>query len=218
MNITCKDRDRIFSEGTPNEWLALEAHAASCAQCAEELRAWKNLSVAAQELRQDWESPSLWPRIAKALAEQSQPKRTTLLSWLEALHVPSFSWQTAAAAIALVLLTGSAAWLIVRPTHSLLPRNQPLLSNSAVDEVEKAEAAYIRAIDKLDAQAGPQLQNPSTPLMANYREKLLVLDSAIAELRSQADQNPGNAHLRRQLLTMYQEKQDTLEQVLEEKQ
>jgi hypothetical protein len=218
LNITCDDRDRIFAEGMPEEWQALEAHAASCGECAKELRAWKDLSLAAQELKQDWESPSLWPRIAKVLEEQSRPRRMWLQSWLETLHVPSFNWQTIAATIALVLLTGSAAWLVVRPTNGLLPRNQPLLSNSAVDEVEKAEAAYIRAIDKLDAQAGPQLQNPSTPLMANYREKLLILDSAIAELRSQADQNPGNAHLRRQLLAMYQEKQDTLEQVLEGKQ
>jgi hypothetical protein len=53
--------------------------------------------------------------------------------------------------------------------------------------------------------------------MANYREKLLVLDSAIADLKSQAGINPANGHLRRQLLAMYQEKQDTLEQILEAK-
>jgi hypothetical protein len=55
-------------------------------------------------------------------------------------------------------------------------------------------------------------------LLANYREKLLVLDSAIGELRAQTEQNPANAHLRRQLLAMYREKQNTLEQILEEKQ
>jgi len=54
-------------------------------------------------------------------------------------------------------------------------------------------------------------------LLASYREKLLVLDSAISNLREQAGMNPSNAHLRRQLLAMYQEKQQTLEDVLEEK-
>ena len=92
--------------------------------------------------------------------------------------------------------------------------------DGAVDdqaEVERTEAAYERAIDKLDARARPQLENSSAPLMANYREKLLVLDSAIADLKSQAGINPSNGHLRRQLLAMYQEKQDTLEELLEAK-
>ena len=93
-----------------------------------------------------------------------------------------------------------------------------LLKNRAVSEVEKAQASYEEAIEKLDAQARPQLENASTPLMASYREKLQVLDSAIAELKSQAGINPANGHLRRQLLAMYQEKQETLEQVLEAKQ
>jgi len=47
---------------------------------------------------------------------------------------------------------------------------------------------------------------------------LLVLDSAIADLRAQAGLNPSNAQLRYQLLAMYQEKQHTLEEVLEARQ
>ena len=54
--------------------------------------------------------------------------------------------------------------------------------------------------------------------MDSYREKLLVLDSAIDELRSQEGQNPSNAHLRYQLLAMYREKQGTLQEILETKQ
>jgi hypothetical protein len=45
----------------------------------------------------------------------------------------------------------------------------------------------------------------------------MVLDGAIGELRAEAGQNPSNAHLRYQLLAMYQEKQKTLEEVLETK-
>ena len=74
-----------------------------------------------------------------------------------------------------------------------------------------------QAIDKLAVDAKPQLDNPETPLLANYREKLQVLDSALEDLRAQAGQNPSNAHLRYQLLAMYQEKQRTLEEILEAK-
>src|ERR1043166_3070245 len=96
MNITCNDRERIFLDGTPEEWAALEAHATNCSTCREELAAWKSLSVAASELHEEWDSPSLWPRIERALAEQSASAKT---SWWERLlgswNLTSLEWQTA---------------------------------------------------------------------------------------------------------------------------
>ena len=75
----------------------------------------------------------------------------------------------------------------------------------------------MKAIDQLAAETKPQLESPATPLLTSYKEKLLVLDSAIDELRMEAGRNPSNAHLRYQLLAMYQEKQETLQEVLETK-
>jgi len=216
MNITCNERERIFMDGTPEEWAALEAHAGSCPACRQELGAWKRLSLTASEMHEEWDSPALWPAIERALAEQSAP---TKASWWERLlgswKPGSLGWQTAAAALLLGLLSASAIWFITRPNHDRIPPKTTFIS---VREVEKAEAAYEQAINNLDAQARPQLDKASTPLMAGYREKLQVLDSAIADLKSQAGVNPANGHLRRQLLAMYQEKQDTLEEVLEAKQ
>ena len=213
MIITCNDRERIFLDGTPEEWTALETHAANCVVCGEELRAWKNL-------HEEWDSPSLWPRIEQALSQQSAASKD---SWWQRLlrtwNLGSLEWQAAAAALLLIAFTSFAIWAIVKPKTRVIQDDQAaLLKDTTVREVENAEAAYERAIDKLDAQTRPQLLNSSAPLMANYREKLLVLDSAIAELKSQAGMNPANGHLRRQLLAMYQQKQDTLEQVLEAKQ
>jgi hypothetical protein len=217
MNVTCKDRDRIFEDGTESEWAALESHAASCASCAEELRAWKSLSLAAAELREYTESPALWPRIHQALAEQAADmrERRERWSWRSLLANLSLSWQTAAAAAFVVVLMVSAGWLL--RTNKPPIQQGSLLRSKALTEVEHAESAYVQAIDKLAADAKPQLENPATPLMANYREKLLVLDSAIDDLRAQTGQNPSNAHLRYQLLAMYQEKQRTLEEIWEEK-
>jgi anti-sigma factor RsiW len=218
MNITCNDRERIFLDGTPEQWAALEAHASNCTACREEVAAWKNLSLAASELHEEWDSPYLWARIERGLAEQSAAGKT---SWWQRLlgswNLTSLKWQTAAAALLLVLLTGTAVWIASQRNHGD-PFAGPFLKDPAIRAVEKAEAAYEQAIDRLDAQARPQLDKAATPLMASYREKLQVLDSAIADLKSQADINPGNGHLRRQLLAMYQEKQDTLEEVLEAKQ
>jgi hypothetical protein len=219
MNITCKDRDRILEDGTPAEWAALEAHSANCAVCAEELRSWKALSIAAKELRDYSDTPSLWPRIERALAQEetSKKQRAERWSWLSLGFGLSLGWQTAAAAALVVILTVSAGWIYFHRTPPVGIGDQSLLKSPALAEVERAQAAYEHAIDKLAAEAKPQLENPATPLQANYREKLLVLDSAINDLRAQARMNPSNAHLRQQLLAMYQEKQQTLQDILEEK-
>ena len=218
MDVSCKDRERIFADGSPTEWAALQAHAATCPSCAEELRAWKSLSSAAAELRDYSESPTLWPRIHEALVQQAdrRTKRTERWNWRWLLAgVPL--WQAAAIAAVLLLLITPAIMRYVQQHRAPQPESADLLRRKALTEVERTEAAYVQAIDKLALQAKHQLDSPDTPLMASYREKLQVLDSAISDLQAQAGQNPSNAHLRHQLLAMYQEKERTLEEVLEEK-
>jgi hypothetical protein len=213
MNVSCKDRDRILEDGTAAEWAALEGHAATCTACAEELRAWKSLSAAASELRDYSEDPALWQRIRHSLVEEAErgKHRWNLRNLFSSLQI---SWQTAAASALVLLLLVSAGWMM-RPKKETA--QSPLLKSKALTDVEHAETTYVQAIDKLAAEAKPQLENPGTPLTASYREKLLLLDSAIDDLRSQTGQNPSNAHLRYELLAMYQEKQRTLEEILEEK-
>ncbi|HKW33057.1 MAG TPA: hypothetical protein VJN92_08625 [Candidatus Acidoferrum sp.] len=220
MNVTCKDRDRIFEDGTVAEWAALEAHAAGCLACSEEVRAWKSLSVAAKELQDYSASPELWTRIERALVAEDANKlqRAERKGWLSFLPVISVGWQTALAGAFVLLLTASISWILIQKPNPGVDQGKPdssLLKSAALKEVEGAEMAYEKAIDKLAAEAKPQLEDPATPLMANYHEKLLVLDSAISDLRAQAGLNPSNAQLRHQLLAMYQEKQETLEEVLE---
>jgi hypothetical protein len=115
-----------------------------------------------------------------------------------------------------VALAVSSGYLYTHRAVQPPVQGSQLLKASALAEVERTEREYMAAIDKLAADAGPQL-GTGTPLMASYREKILVLDSAIADLRAQAGENPSNAHLRNQLLAMYQEKRQTLQDVLETK-
>jgi hypothetical protein len=219
MKVTCSDRERILDDGTPLEWAALEMHAASCPLCAEEVRAWKSLTAVAEELREYSDSPSLWPRIERALAEEAARKAQGGEMWNWFLRLPKLSmgWQTALAGAFVLLLAISGGWIYIHRPFAPADNDKSLLKSSALKEVESAEMVYERAIDKLAAEAKPQLENPATPLLANYHEKLLVLDSAIADLRAQAGLNPSNAQLRYQLLAVYQEKQRTLEEVLEAK-
>ncbi len=100
---------------------------------------------------------------------------------------------------------------MLRPTEPSTQRQ--FLTERALREVEASEAAYIKSIDNLSRLAQPGLDDRS-PLMAAYREKLVVLDSAISEIRDAAEGNRLNAYLRAELVSLYQEKQKTLKEVL----
>lgn len=227
--VRCSDRDRIFEDGSPAEWASLEAHAAACSACAEEVRAWHSLSMAAAELRDYSASPESWPRIQRSLVEQAtrqESKSRRFWNWDSVRRSLALNWQAALAGAMVLLLVASAG--LFRLYESKTTNNSgtatkstrqsgDLLRNNALADVERTQSAYMQAIDKLAAEAKPQLDKSETPLLANYREKLQVLDSAIDDLRAQAGQNASNAHLRYQLLAMYQEKQRTLEEVLEVK-
>jgi hypothetical protein len=132
------------------------------------------------------------------------------------------SWIPAAALIALFGIATAGLW-VFRNAGSRDPLSShwrttkdPLLTDRAVEEVETAEKAYLASIEKLSRLAEPRLAGATSPVLVNYREKLDVLDSAIADLKSSIDQNRWNTHLRRELLTVYQEKQRTLQSLMKE--
>ena len=171
------------------------------------------LRAAARTLHEQWESPGLWPAIDKALrAPAPAPKRW---GW------PAWSGQRLAAAAALALTIGGAGWM----TWRALPGAEPpvdagdaqgrLLSDEAYAEVERSEAQYTRALDELSRVVAPKLEMPDSELLISLRERLKTIDAAIDESRTQIDRNPFNAQLRRQLLYIYQEKRQTLEQIQE---
>lgn len=202
MTITCDQLDDLLLDGEP---LALETatkHAAGCPACAETLAEWQELSATARDLRTTWDNDMLWPRIERSLrAERQQRSRGAL-------------WQVAAA-ILLAALLGGGSWLFVRERRQQ-EFDAHILQVNAVDEVERAERAHIAAIDHLASVAQPKLEESSSPLMISYKEKLLLLDDAIAQCQTAIQQNRQNAHLRKQLLAIYSEKQRTLQDVLRE--
>jgi hypothetical protein len=100
------------------------------------------------------------------------------------------------------------------PRRAPVAANAPLLTEQALAEVEEAEAAYRKSIDKLARVAAPKLAGPGTPLLRAYAEKLAVLDGAIGTLQAEVARNGFNTHLHVQMAALYRDKQQTLEQVL----
>ncbi len=157
------------------------------------------ISRAAPQLRKEWDSPTLWPRIERALAQEVRAKSR-----------PRLRWQPLAAAAAVL----AAAIIVMRPEASVPARAPTFFSEQALADAERAEEVCERAIERLSRQAGPRLVSASTPRAASCAEKLLVLDAEISALRADMDFNRYNAHLRRELAGLYREKRDTLQEFL----
>jgi hypothetical protein len=83
---------------------------------------------------------------------------------------------------------------------------------------EQAESAYAKSIDKLSRVAEPELQHAEASLASAYSEKLLLLDSAISELKANLNQNRFNASLQAELAALYKQKQETLQEILRREQ
>jgi hypothetical protein len=223
MNVSCKDRERILKEQEPAELAALNKHAEECADCRVELELWAAMSVASPLMRKSWESPELWPRIQQVLAEQAQEMqhKQTTSAFAHIWEAWIANWKPALAGAALVALTvfGLLKISVKEPLQPPMAVEEPgdatrkLMTEQAVKEIEAREAEYLKSIEKLSEIAGPQVEQPKTALMASYREKLIVLDEAISELRANIERNRFNAYLRRELVSLYQEKQKTLQEI-----
>ena len=215
MSAACRQFEKALARG-PEAVEALEIHAASCEECREQLRLWKEISQAAPALKKAWESPA---RIARAI-EAGPPQAGQAVP--AAAPRRRLAWIPAAAAAALFVLSmiglsvfkpgESARDPLTRPSYG----KEPLLGDATLKEVETAEANYLASIAKLSRLADARMASPDSPVMASYREKLQLLDSAIADLRAQLEGNRFNTHLRKELMAMYQEKKRTLEEVVKE--
>ncbi len=216
MKFECGDLERALavSELMPEA----REHLKHCAACRREYRVWNEISSGAKELHEDWESPELWSNIRKRL--EAEPKPKTQLAWWR-------EWKTWAVAASVIVVAGIGL-LIFRPWERNVamssgsevaqmgqtPQDRDFLTEQALQEVEKNEAAYRQSIDKLSRLAEQELHKPASAVAVNYREKLLMLDSAISETRANLDHNRFNVRLQTDLADLYREKQQTLKELL----
>jgi hypothetical protein len=208
MNFDCSHFEDALREDDPELLAAAREHAASCDACRAQLQSREEVSAAARELHHEWESPDLWGRIEASLPAGQSRFRFRGLAFA--------NWRLYSSAAAMILLTVSSLWLLRRPVapHPAAMASRQLLTEQALQEVQSSEAAYVRSIDRLAMIAGPVLDQSPSPLIANYREKLTVLDAAIADLKDNLEGNRLNARLSIELVSLYQEKQKTLQEVL----
>jgi hypothetical protein len=223
MTAECRRVDKAVASGDSAALDSLRAHVTGCDRCAERIRAFDEISDAAPTLRKSWESPELWPRIRESLVKESfSPAKPGAAERDRAPRLaPTWPAWIPIAAIVTLFVVSFVGLQVFRPSlgdHQVfgvkpLPQD-PLMTDAALDDVERSERDYVRSIENLARVARPRLLAADTPLLLSYREKLLLLDNAIAELNSQIEMNRYNTHLRRQLLGVYAEKQQTLREVM----
>ena len=220
MKFECGDLERALA----NTDLMPEAreHLKTCADCRSEYRLWADLPKAARELHQTWDSPNLWSNIRAAVEAERRPHLAWWRDWT--IHDWAMDdwklWAVAAVvliAIGLPLQTWKGqpprAATGVMPVE-ITSANGDFLTEQALEEVERSEAAYRHSIEKLSRLTKPRLENAKAPAMVNAKEKLRLLDAAIDDTRSNVASNRFNLNLQRTLAGLYLEKQQTLQSLL----
>lgn len=213
MKFECGDLDRALAVSD----LMPEAreHLKTCANCRREYRLWTDISDSAKELHEEWETPDLWTSIRARL--DAEPKPHAQRSW----------WMRGrmfAIAAGLVLVAGaSIVWFEYQRTAAPQPSNtaqigdtssRAFLTEQALSEVERTEAAYRESIDHLSRLAEPALRESPRPLAEAYREKLATLDAAITETRANLANNRFNSNVQMELANLYRQKQEALKELL----
>lgn len=202
-------------------------HAETCDECRRELQILDAIAATARAMHREWDSPDLWRTTSAAMralqGEDARQRHMTSASraWWNAGVLWRMTRPAASLAAILILAIGVLSWFVWQAAR---PAPQPiaaadtqerLLDEQALAAIEKAESDYANAIDALARRAAEKSAASSSPLIANLRERLQAIDAAIADCRAEIVRNRFNAHVRRQLLFMYQEKRHTLEQILE---
>jgi len=200
--MNCESLDDLLFENDPQSLAMAARHARDCAGCSSKLTAWNELSTTAQSLEVSWNDDLLWPRIERALSREKRQHRLRI-------------WQVAASILVTIGLA-AISWRALSLRNDRDAFDHAILRQAALGDVERTEREHVAAIDRLEKLAGGRLDQPETPLLVSYKEKLMVLDQAIDECQTNIDHNRQNAHLRKQLLAIYSEKQRTLQDVLRE--
>lgn len=207
-------RARALARGNEELLAVLEEHDALGAS----ILAWKAAAQAPVALRQRILDQVLQDT---AGADEAVAASTSAIIPVERITRRVWSWQgalaMAATLVVAVLVTRS---VIYEPT--VISTSGRLLVSDALAAAHDAEQRHAAAIAALQSAADSILNRADDPqtgaaeaaLLLAYRDRISALDSAIAEVNSYLEENPGLASARTVLLAAYIDKTRILEEVL----
>jgi len=185
-------------------------HAGTCPECKEAWEFEQQLASQITQFRTAQPSPSLWQDIrARLFAEKRKgfsPAGVKFQQFFKTLSARP-AWQFAAAGVMLII--------IVFGILNYAPRSSDhFISNRTLARVEQKEREYEQAIAELEKEAMPELNLADTELLLLYRDKIETINSQIQRCKEALAAYPHSVSIRKYLLAAYQEKKETLQEVL----
>ena len=160
----------------------VDTHCRGCASCRELLDDLMEIRAAAATLDRHTPSPDLWRAIAAKVGGAGDRRKTA----------PS-AWPQLAAAAALVVVLGTAAWFTIRMAPSEKGNGAASeLVRTAASELQLAEQHYLNAIASLE-QLTVNRDNALDPAIgAEIAQSLSSIDRAIDDSRAALKAEPNS--------------------------
>ncbi len=179
----------------------LKIHMGSCLSCQKSYQMDTRIMDHSRNLNDNLPIPDLWPSIEKEI----QKKKPVILK---------FSPRTR------LILTAAAIFLIITAIWMFNSNQRDkgydrILTQQAFEKVIEAEERYLDAIQNMEDLAYQQLDKSTEQLAQLYRNKLSLIDRQIQNCQNALESNPANSHIRRYLMAAFQDKQQTLEDILQ---
>ena len=197
--------DYLDGDLRADERAGLEAHLKTCAACTAVLTELRTVVARAGALPAPTDVPDLWPAIAARIAEDDapatapvarrrEPRRNGFTEWRFSLTVP----QLAAAAFALMLISGGTVWTILRSNPVVAPRDPGTAPIAGVSDSVPTPDAYALnpTIAESTAAPAPRTIIPPAPgsraVVAGaggdrYDRAIADLQAVLVEHRSELD-------------------------------
>ncbi len=211
---TAKLSDYVDGDLSEAERAALERHLVACPACTSALAGLIRVAELARALPDRLPGTDLWAGIAGRIAEippRSIDARRLGRRWTFTLP------ELAAAAVAIALASGGAAWLAARSADGERPVvTQPTPAASPavtpVTQVSLGEARYDAAVADLQQVLENGRGTLDTATVRVIEKNLAVIDRAITDARRALAADPGNAYLNAHLAQTMRRKIDLLRQ------
>jgi anti-sigma factor RsiW len=179
--------DAVDETLSSDEREQIEAHCRGCEACRDLLADLKEIRAAAAGLERLSPSPALWNAIAAKVEPLAFAPRPPRRQWA----APTLTRRggALAAAAALVLTLGTAAWFALGPQ----PRGTESpaeLTRTAATELQLADQHYENAIKSLEQLMVSQASALDPAVAADISLSLQTIDSAIADSRAALKAEP----------------------------
>lgn len=198
--------DYLDGDLRADERAGLETHLKTCTACTAVLAELRTVVVRAAALPAPTDVPDLWPAIAARIAEEDEapvaapaarrrePRRNWLTEWRFSLTVP----QLAAAAFALMLISGGTVWTILRSGPAVPAGDPGSAPIAGVPDTAPATDVYALNPTIAESTAAPAPRTIPSPAPGSravvasagvdrYDRAIADLQAVLIEHRSELD-------------------------------